>query len=54
MLVLDKIKNILNNKKVKVYEVNLALEILNNGIQFPTFIKDNIVLFIWKMINNFW
>lgn len=44
MLVLDKIKNILNNKKIKTYEVCISLENINNGIQFTSL--ENFELFL--------
>lgn len=39
MILFDKIKKEIENKKYKVYEVNLALEVVRNGIQFETFEK---------------
>ena len=39
MLILDKIKNILENKRFNVYEVNIPLESLNSGIQFENYDK---------------
>lgn len=39
MVLFDKIKKEIEKKKYKVYEVNLALEVVKNGIQFETFEK---------------
>ncbi|MBO5349048.1 MAG: hypothetical protein J6A89_04440 [Clostridia bacterium] len=39
MILFDKIKKEIEKKKYKVYEVNLALEVVKNGIQFENFEK---------------